>query len=241
MYLSKLFLYALVCLSLVCFVYTTPQDEYDEPAEAPKTRINPLLRRANGARAGLPNSKAATTTTTTQAPKEEEEYDDEGVEEGAEEDEEVVTTEAPKKKGIKSGVVRPFRSNDDLLAALKRRREEAKNGKSHHAVDHHEPSESAKEETEAKTPKIAPKANNASNGRRRFTGAKDKAEPSSPAEETKEAEAKVAKPSPRSRFSSRASPKAPAQSEDIAGSESNQQIAVQAKPSRANYRRAARS
>lgn len=58
-----------MCLSLVCFVYTTPQDEYDEPAEAPKTRINPLLRRANGARAGLPNSKAATTTTTTQAPK----------------------------------------------------------------------------------------------------------------------------------------------------------------------------
>lgn len=37
------------------------------------------------------------------------------------------TTEAPKK--LKGGIVRPFRSNDDLLAALKRRREQAANRK----------------------------------------------------------------------------------------------------------------
>jgi len=34
------------------------------------------------------------------------------------------TTESSK-KFLKSGVVRPFRSNDDLLATLKRRREQA--------------------------------------------------------------------------------------------------------------------
>lgn len=39
------------------------------------------------------------------------------------------TTEAPK-KFIKSGIVRPFRSNDDLLATLKRRREQAANSES---------------------------------------------------------------------------------------------------------------
>lgn len=37
------------------------------------------------------------------------------------------TTEPPKK--LRGGIVRPFRSNDDLLAALKRRREQAANGK----------------------------------------------------------------------------------------------------------------
>lgn len=38
------------------------------------------------------------------------------------------TTEAPK-KFIKSGIVRPFRSNDDLLATLKRRREQVVSSK----------------------------------------------------------------------------------------------------------------
>lgn len=37
------------------------------------------------------------------------------------------TTESPKK--LRTGVVRPFRSNDDLLAALKRRREQAASSK----------------------------------------------------------------------------------------------------------------
>lgn len=37
------------------------------------------------------------------------------------------TTEAPKK--LRTGILRPFRSNDDLLAALKRRREQAANSK----------------------------------------------------------------------------------------------------------------
>lgn len=38
------------------------------------------------------------------------------------------TTESQKK--LAGGIVRPFRSNDDLLAALKRRREQASNRKS---------------------------------------------------------------------------------------------------------------
>jgi hypothetical protein len=39
------------------------------------------------------------------------------------------TTEAPK-KFLKGGIVRPFRSNDDLLATLKRRREQVANSMS---------------------------------------------------------------------------------------------------------------
>lgn len=52
--------------------------------------------------------------------------DDEELEEEIEEEEPVTTTEASRR--LKAGVVRPFRSNDDLLAALKRRRVEAANG-----------------------------------------------------------------------------------------------------------------
>lgn len=59
------------------------------------------------------------TTTTTEAPAE---YDEEA-EEGVEEDV-TTTTEAPKRAGVRTGVVRPFRSNTALIESLKRRRQQ---------------------------------------------------------------------------------------------------------------------
>lgn len=55
--------------------------------------------------------------------------DEEEIEEGDLEEiqEPTTTTEAPKR--LKGGIVRPFRSNDELLATLKRRREQASSGK----------------------------------------------------------------------------------------------------------------
>ncbi|BET02387.1 Hypothetical protein NTJ_15205 [Nesidiocoris tenuis] len=74
--------------------------------------------------------KPAPSSTTTEAPPpvdaaEGEYYDDAAYDEalGAEEPKETTTTSTePPKKGIRGGVVRPFRSNEDLIEALKRRR-----------------------------------------------------------------------------------------------------------------------
>lgn len=88
-------------------------------------------------------SKQTVTTTTTPPNNDEPEYDDE--EEFAELEGEVQsesTSEIPTStegKKIKAGIVRPFRSNDDLLAALKRRRIQASSDKSHKAASNSEP------------------------------------------------------------------------------------------------------
>lgn len=55
----------------------------------------------------------------------EEEPVEEGEEVEQQPDEQPSSTTETTKKFLKSGVVRPFRSNDDLLATLKRRREQA--------------------------------------------------------------------------------------------------------------------
>lgn len=56
------------------------------------------------------------------------EYEDEEFDEEAPAEESVTTTtEAPKKGGLRTGVVRPFRSNADLIEALKRRRQQQGN------------------------------------------------------------------------------------------------------------------
>lgn len=63
-----------------------------------------------------------TTTTTTEAPAEYDEEEEEGVVEDV-----TTTTEAPKRAGVRTGVVRPFRSNTDLIESLKRRRQQQHN------------------------------------------------------------------------------------------------------------------
>lgn len=62
------------------------------------------------------------TTTTTEVPAEYDEEEEEGVEEDV-----TTTTEAPKRAGVRTGVVRPFRSNTDLIESLKRRRQQQHN------------------------------------------------------------------------------------------------------------------
>lgn len=62
------------------------------------------------------------TTTTTEAPAEYDEEEEEAVEEDV-----TTTTEAPKRAGVRTGVVRPFRSNTDLIESLKRRRQQQHN------------------------------------------------------------------------------------------------------------------
>ncbi|KAK9888367.1 hypothetical protein WA026_000620 [Henosepilachna vigintioctopunctata] len=78
------------------------------------------------------------------------------------------TTETPKKY-IKGGIVRPFRSNNDLSASLKRRREQAAFNKQHSKSVHQEAEESAPAEEKVATPS---KSKSSSRGRKRFNSPK---------------------------------------------------------------------
>ncbi|XP_054270998.1 DNA topoisomerase 1-like [Macrosteles quadrilineatus] len=132
-----------VLLGLAALCLAADDYEYDDAPVAPvkpsPPRPSPLFRQARGPVIGRPSPKtSAQKTTTTTTPEPPVEYEDEEGEEGAaEQEEEVVvttTTEAPKKGGLKTGVVRPFRSNADLIERLKRRREQQQKGPGSSAV-----------------------------------------------------------------------------------------------------------
>ncbi|KAK9500096.1 hypothetical protein O3M35_001431 [Rhynocoris fuscipes] len=120
--------YFLFCRLLLfcCLVTLALCQDYQDVDSRPQSR----LRTARGPivpnRAAAKQAVAAKTSTT---PEPEPEYED-----VVYEDEEqaapattTTSTEAPK-KGIRGGVVRPFRSNTDLIEALKRRRAQASLG-----------------------------------------------------------------------------------------------------------------
>ncbi|KAK4879858.1 hypothetical protein RN001_008004 [Aquatica leii] len=122
---------SLACLLAVC--YARPAEDYDyeeapvaaAPKPAPRTSL--LNRRNHLNRAPGPK----TTSTTTPPPPAEEEDSVDEEEEPIEEvqPETSSTTEAGRR--LKGGVVRPFRSNQDLLETLKKRREQAVINKTH--------------------------------------------------------------------------------------------------------------
>ncbi|XP_019762122.1 uncharacterized protein LOC109539046 isoform X1 [Dendroctonus ponderosae] len=120
---------SLVALVSFCSARAAEEEyEYEEEPAPPPKRLpaRPLVSR--GAQALKNKKSASTTTTTTAAPQEEVEEAVEG-DYADEQPETSSTTEAPKKGIIKTGIIRPFRSNDDLLATLKKRREDAVNNK----------------------------------------------------------------------------------------------------------------
>ncbi|XP_050307578.1 transcriptional regulator ATRX homolog [Anthonomus grandis grandis] len=157
----------IVCglMALVALSTAKPaQDEYeyeDEPAPPPKKAPARSLAGRRNPLAGKNNKATTTTTTTTAAPEEEAEgepaegdYVDEQVPETS-------STTETSKKFIKSGIVRPFRSNDDLLATLKRRREQVVTNKQNKPVAS---SNEPKDDSEVEQPKKESKP--ASTGRR---------------------------------------------------------------------------
>ncbi|XP_056642208.1 uncharacterized protein LOC130448734 [Diorhabda sublineata] len=147
--------------------------DYDEePAPPPKKPSRPLTSRRNPLNSRSNAKPASSTTTTTVAP-EEEEIVDEGDydEEPPAEQEASSTTEAPKKNFLKTGVVRPFRSNDELLAALKKRREQAATNKVHKPIQSEDQSAPAVAAVEPEAPK---KSTAASSGRRNRFNSKEK-------------------------------------------------------------------
>ncbi|XP_018579003.1 uncharacterized protein LOC108917057 [Anoplophora glabripennis] len=165
-------------VTLVAFCSARPADEEyaeyeDEPeAAAPPPKkaaaARPIIGRRNPL-AGRSNNKAAATTSTTAAPKEEEVVEEADYEE-EQPQETSSTTEAPK-KFIKSGIVRPFRSNDDLLATLKRRREQVVSNKSK-PVQNAEAEESSNVEREVSKPRAT--SSPSAGGRRNRFNAKEK-------------------------------------------------------------------
>ncbi|KAF5291711.1 hypothetical protein FQR65_LT11404 [Abscondita terminalis] len=156
----KVFL-SLACLLAICYARPADDYEYEDAAAAappkPAPRSSLLNRRNQLSRPGGPKS-----TTTTQAPAsvEEEENPDEE-EEPIEENiqpETSSTTESGRR--LKGGILRPFRSNQDLLETLKKRREQAvinkTNGKSQ--SDSHD-TDSAPIEQEKPAAKPRPSSN----------------------------------------------------------------------------------
>ncbi|XP_066253873.1 uncharacterized protein [Euwallacea similis] len=188
----------LLALASICSARPAETEyEYeDEPAPPPKKApARPLVGRRNPL--APQNKKAAsTTTTTTEAAAEVE------VEEGAEGDyveeqqqETSSTTETPK-KFLKGGIVRPFRSNDDLLASLKRRREQVVSNKQIKPAPVSEPKEEVAEPVQKESKPAA-----ASGRRNRFS----KPGKSAKSEEIPEESASTTTPARtgRGRFSAR--------------------------------------
>ncbi|XP_014260824.1 uncharacterized protein LOC106673268 [Cimex lectularius] len=126
--MKQLFCLTLV-LGLACFALGQDyQDIEEKPISRLRSPRGPLIpNRANKQQA---LKAQTTTTTTTEAPAEE--YDEANYDE-EEPQQTTTTTEAPK-KGIRGGVLRPFRSNTDLIEALKRRRAQAGSASQHHST-----------------------------------------------------------------------------------------------------------
>lgn len=164
----KLFTLLLFCLIAVS---KSAEEEYDYEEEAahppvtpapakPVSRLGGLLAPRNRPIPGKKTTQLASTTAKAiEHPVEEDAEGDEGAEEKQEEEAPVTTTEASKK--LKGGVVRPFRSNEDLLAALKRRR--AQVGSSHSKEHNSTPSP-------AEATSSSSKFKSASSGSRRTSG-----------------------------------------------------------------------
>lgn len=108
----------------------------------------------------------ATTTTTTEAPAE---YDDEEVEEGVEEAV-TTTTEAPKRAGVRTGVVRPFRSNTDLIESLKRRRQQQHNAPATTSAPAPPPPERTSKRRPQESDQTGSTSDNAYKATRKFSG-----------------------------------------------------------------------
>ncbi|XP_014469591.1 PREDICTED: ABC transporter F family member 4 [Dinoponera quadriceps] len=141
----KLTLFTILALCIIA-VSRSAEEEYDyeEEAAAPVTpaptkpaggRLGSLLSsrgRVNVANVGkkgrAPAAQSTTSKPVEQEPEEDEVEDEDVLEENEEQEAPTTTTESAKK--LRSGGVRPFRSNEDLLAALKRRR--AQTGSSSH-------------------------------------------------------------------------------------------------------------
>uniref|UniRef100_A0A224XQB3 Putative conserved secreted protein n=1 Tax=Panstrongylus lignarius TaxID=156445 RepID=A0A224XQB3_9HEMI len=113
-------------LLFCCLLSLAFCQDYQDVDSRPQSR----LRTARGPI--VPNraaAKQAVATKTSTTPEPEPEYED-----VVYEDEEqlapatTTTSTEPPKKGIRGGVVRPFRSNTDLIEALKRRRAQASQG-----------------------------------------------------------------------------------------------------------------
>ncbi|XP_077301588.1 uncharacterized protein LOC143922239 [Arctopsyche grandis] len=221
-----------VCAVVAGAVAVAQDGDYFEEEEvkpAPPPRSSLLNRRPGILSRGKPSP--ATPSTTTPQPKEipppedelpEDDFSQEGEEEGQDE---ITTTPASKK--LKTGVVRPFRSNDDLLAALKRRRAEAANGKSNH---HAEANNADVSKSETATESHSAPSNKANNqvGRRAFAQ-RAKSEPSPPPAEEGTTQSPKTRGS-RNRFSGRGLYKSASNDNvEIAGLESSQQI-VEVKP-----------
>ncbi|KAH0549304.1 hypothetical protein KQX54_007924 [Cotesia glomerata] len=130
-FLSRLLAFYLISCTLA-------EDEYeyeDEPAAPvvtqapakPASRLGSLL--SPRGRAPIGRKTSSTTTTTSkpveQAVEEETELDDEVDDENAEQEDIPTTTTEASKKLRAGGIMRSFRTNEDLLAALKRRRAQA--------------------------------------------------------------------------------------------------------------------
>ncbi|XP_059488633.1 uncharacterized protein LOC132204258 [Neocloeon triangulifer] len=160
-----------IVVALAALSEARPQDEaeyYDdvvETAPVPSSTARPTsLNRGRGlsslrkpaAGKKVAPEPSSTTTTTTAAPAE---YEDE--EENSQEEAAAPVSEEPTTKKYliagRNGVVRPFRSNDELLAALKRRRSQTK------VSTHAPPSSGQDEQTEAPKPVKPNKGGNRSN------------------------------------------------------------------------------
>lgn len=176
-----------LCIIAVC---RSAEEEYDyeEEAAAPVTpapakpagggRLGGLLSsrgRVNVANVGKKRAPAQSTTSkpvVEQAPEEEEVEGEDAFEESQENDAPTTTTETAKK--LRSGGVRPFRSNEDLLAALKRRRAQTGPGShpretanTHAAVEHTTPKSKA---TTSSRSKASAGGEARASGRGRFGG-----------------------------------------------------------------------
>ncbi|XP_044742671.1 PH domain-containing protein DDB_G0275795 [Chrysoperla carnea] len=230
-----IYLVLALSLTLCTFVQSrpAPEEDYDykeEQPEPPKpvvpVRSSPLLRRGPSVRAIGKQAPAATSTTTTTTQKPEaaagDDYEYEDEQEGQETPVVTTTTEAPK-KGIRTGVVRPFRSNDDLLAALKRRRQQSSNDKSQ-IKQQSAPVEQYEDAPVIKKTSQATKANAA--GRKRYNNSR----PAQPQPEEQEKEETPSDSTPRTargRFTGRPSSRLQRQIDsESQGSETSQQVAI---------------
>ncbi|XP_057330761.1 uncharacterized protein LOC130671084 [Microplitis mediator] len=118
-----------------------PEPVVTQAPAKPASRLGSLLSPRGRAPIGR---KPSTTTTTTLKPveqdvEEEGEDFDESADENAEQEETPTTTTESSKKLRAGGLMRSFRTNEDLLAALKRRRAQAgtyKETTTHSSVEH---------------------------------------------------------------------------------------------------------
>ncbi|KAL1494691.1 hypothetical protein ABEB36_010255 [Hypothenemus hampei] len=197
---TKLIIISVIIAAIASVVSTRPAEpEYDyeeQPAPTPKkATARPLVGRRNPLTGKSGGKITSSTTTSTAVPQEQNEEipEDEYVDEQLQP--ETSSTTESTKKFLKGGIVRPFRSNDELLATLKRRREQAVNSKQAKPIVSHEPKEETVAEPVQKEVKSA-----ISSGRKNRFGKPSKSSNEVPSETTSTtASSRIG----RGRFSSR--------------------------------------